>query len=299
MGFGADWSRGILLSLALSGMAWTVSRSRSRAVSLASSMTVKLRHRSSQLERANESLNTYAKRLKASNRDLEEFASVAAHDLQEPLRKVEAFGDRLAMELGSDLSDRARDSLQRMTGATTRMRALIQNLLTYSKVATKIAPFANVNLSSVLAHVINDVHDADTAVEVRDLPSIDADEDQMYQLFLNLISNALKFRSDSQMPKVQVTGQLLNGEAVDLPGEWCEIAVSDNGIGFNDDYADRIFGVFQRLNGRNEYEGTGIGLAVCRRIVERHGGTIRAESVLGEGSTLTVRLPVEQTQESS
>ena len=192
---------------------------------------------------------------------------MAAHDLQEPLRKVEAFGDRLAMELGSDLSDRARDSLQRMSGATTRMRALIHNLLTYSKVATKTAPFAYVDLSSVLAHVIDDVHDAETTVEVRDLPSIEADEDQMYQLFLNLISNALKFRSDSQMPEVQVTGQILNGEAVDLPGEWCEIGVSDNGIGFDDDYADRIFGVFQRLNGRNEYEGTGIGLAICRRIV--------------------------------
>jgi len=289
---------GIILSLALSGMAWTLSRSRSRALALADTMTEKLRNRSGQLERANESLNSYAKRLKASNRDLEEFASVAAHDLQEPLRKVEAFGDRLAMELGSDLSDRARDSLKRMSSATIRMRALIQNLLTYSKVATKSTPFANVDLSTVLALVVEDVHDA-SAVEVGDLPSIEADEDQMYQLFLNLVSNALKFRSDSQAPEVQVTGQILNGEAVDLPGEWCEIAVSDNGIGFDDDYADRIFGVFQRLNGRNEYEGTGIGLAICRRIVERHGGIIRAQSVVGEGSTLTIRLPVEQRQESS
>jgi len=289
---------GIVLSLALSGMAWTLSRSRSRALALADTMTEKLRNRSGQLERANESLNSYAKRLKASNRDLEEFASVAAHDLQEPLRKVEAFGDRLAMELGSDLSDRARDSLQRMSSATIRMRALIQNLLTYSKVATKSTPFANVDLSTVFALVVEDVHDA-SAVEVGDLPSIGADEDQMYQLFLNLVSNALKFRSDSQVPVVQVTGQILNGEAVDLPGEWCEIAVSDNGIGFDDHYADRIFGVFQRLNGRNEYEGTGIGLAICRRIVERHGGIITADSVVGEGSTLTIRLPVEQTQEPS
>ena len=289
---------GVLLSLALSGMAWTLGRSRSRALTLADTMTEKLRNRSSQLENANESLNTYARRLKASNRDLEEFASVAAHDLQEPLRKVEAFGDRLANELGSDLSDRARDSLERMSRATTRMRALIQNLLAYSKVATKTEAFDNVDLSDVLKLVIEDVHDA-SAVVVGDLPSIDADEDQMYQLFLNLVSNALKFRSDSQMPEVQVTGQILNGEAVDLRGEWCEIAVSDNGIGFDDDYADRIFGVFQRLNGRNEYEGTGIGLAICRRIVERHGGIIWAESVVGEGSTLTIRLPVEQTQESS
>ncbi len=218
--------------------------------------------------------------LARSNRDLQDFASVAAHDLQEPLRKVQVFGDRLKATCSDTLGEKGLDYLERMQGASSRMQALIEDLLLYSRVTTKAQPFVEVDLNQVVREVISDlevrIEQLGGRIEVANLPTIDADPTQCRQLMQNLIGNALKFHRDEEPPVVKIRGQFLDGD------EW-QITVEDNGIGFDEQYADRIFGIFQRLHGRSEYEGTGVGLAICRKIVERHGGTISTRSAPGEG----------------
>jgi light-regulated signal transduction histidine kinase (bacteriophytochrome) len=240
-------------------------------------------------------LRSYATRLERSNRELETFASVASHDLQEPLRKIRAFGDRLASKYGAQLKPEARDYLERMCGAAARMQALIENLLTLSRVTTKAQPFVAVDLGSVARDVLSDLESriAQTGgrVEVGELPSLVADATQMHQLFQNLLVNAMKFHRAGVPPVVQVSARALPDS------ERFELEVKDNGIGFEPQYAERIFGMFQRLHGRSEFEGTGIGLAICRKIVERHDGTVVASGVPGEGALFTVTLPYRQAPE--
>ena len=243
--------------------------------------------------------------LARSNRELQDFASVAAHDLQEPLRKVQVFGDRLKATCGDALSEKGLDYLERMQGASSRMQSLIDALLTYSRVTTKAQPFVEVDLNKVVREVISDlevrIEQLGGRVEVADdLPIVDADPTQLRQLMQNLIGNALKFHRDDEPPIVKIRGELVGG-STELDerngtddGEKWQITVEDNGIGFDEQYADRIFGIFQRLHGRSEYEGTGVGLAICRKIVERHGGTISTKSALGEGSTFIVTMPAGQ-----
>ena len=236
--------------------------------------------------------------LKRSNEELEKFAYVASHDLQEPLRKVQAFGDLLRSRQGDALGGEGRDYLGRMISSAGRMRQLIQDLLEYSRVATKGQPFVPVDLDDVAAGVVSDlsvrIDQTGGTVDVGPLPTIDADPTQMRQLFQNLIGNALKFHKPDVRPVVTVRAEVIPGEegtaGVDAPA--CRITVTDNGIGFEEKYLDRIFQVFQRLHGRGEYEGTGVGLALCRKIAERHGGVITARSTPGVGSTFTVTLPV-------
>ncbi len=240
------------------------------------------------LEQATRELN---RELERSNRELQDFAYVASHDLQEPLRKIQAFGDRLVVKHGPALDDQAQDYLRRMLSAARRMQALINDLLTYSRVATRGAPFVVVNLDEVMQDVLSDlelqVQRTEGEVLVPEpLPTLEADATQMRQLLQNLVSNALKFRDPARPPRVQVTARPLEGRDDAL-----ELVVADNGIGFDEKYLDRIFTPFQRLHSRDQYEGTGIGLAVCRRIVERHGGVITARSVPGEGSRFVAVLP--------
>jgi signal transduction histidine kinase len=239
-----------------------------------------------------EALNT---RLEQSNRELQDFASVASHDLQEPLRKIQAFGDRLRKRFAAQLGPDGQDYLDRMHSAASRMATLISDLLTFSRVTTKAQPFAPVDLSQVASGVLADletrVESSDGRVEVEHpLPTVEADALQMRQLFQNLIANGLKFRRPDVPPVVRVSAAILppqNGS-----GPMCEIRVADNGIGFDEKYLDRIFNVFQRLHGRNEYEGTGIGLAVVRKIAERHGGRVTAHAHEGEGATFVITIPV-------
>lgn len=249
-----------------------------------------------------------AQRLAASNRELEEFAYVASHDLQEPLRKVMAFGDRLETKFGEALGEQGKDYLGRMSNATRRMQTLINDLLTYSRVTTKAQPFAPVDLSTVTQEVLSDLETRTTEVngrvEVDQLPTVQADPLQMRQLFQNLIGNALKFSRPDEPPVVTVSSRPLNGkDSLSSMGldskEALEITVQDNGIGFDAKYADRIFGTFQRLHGRGEYEGTGIGLSVCRKIVERHGGMIQAESEPNSGATFIITLPLGHLEEAT
>ncbi len=233
--------------------------------------------------------------LRRSNQELESFASIASHDLQEPLRKIEAFGDRLKQRCQAALGEDGQMFIERMQGAVKRMRSLINDLLDYSRVTTKARPFVPVALSEVVAGVLSDLQmrleGSGAEVVATPLPTIDADPTQMRQLFQNLIANALKFHRPGVPPRVEVTA----ATRIAPSGESrVEIRVSDNGIGFDMKYAERIFGIFQRLHTRAEYEGTGIGLATCRKIVERHGGTITAQSTPGEGATFIIDLPVRQ-----
>ena len=253
-------------------------------------------------------LAVYAAKLERSNRELQDFASVASHDLQEPLRKIRALGDRLAAKWGESLGDAGADYIRRMQSAAGRMQTLINDLLMFSRVESKALPFAEVNLERVAREVIADleVHIEQTgaAVEVGRLPRVEADPLQMRQLLQNLIGNSLKYRQSGTKPSIKVYGLTSEDGDGHLPGSVpralspvCRIHVEDNGIGFDEKYLDRVFTVFQRLHGRTEYEGTGIGLAVCRKIAERHGGSITARSAPGQGATFVVTLPVRQPKE--
>ncbi len=233
--------------------------------------------------------------LERSNEALGVFASVASHDLQEPLRKILAFGDRLVTTAGSALGVEPRGYVDRMMSAATRMRTLINDLLSYSQVTARVQLFASTDLAKVAREVIADLEtsiaEAGGRVEVSPLPVIDADALQMRQLFQNLLGNALKFRREDTPLVVRLGSS--NG------GNTCTLTVADNGIGFSVEYADKIFQLFERLHGRMEYEGSGIGLAICRKIVERHGGRMTAASTSGQGATFTVTLPVTQVAPGS
>ena len=223
------------------------------------------------------------------NRELQDFAFIASHDLQEPLRKIQTFGDRLKEKASASLNDECIDYLTRMQKSSKRMRTLIDDLLAYSRVGTRGQAFSWVSLPDVIQRVLSDlevlIEQTGGIVEIEELPTLEADSTQMRQLFQNLIVNALKFHGEKK-PVIKVHGQAHEGK-------W-RIFIEDNGIGFGKENADRIFSPFQRLHGRSAYEGTGMGLAICRRIVERHGGSITAKSSPGKGSTFIVTLPVKQ-----
>lgn len=236
---------------------------------------------------AEKELHAYSKELARSNQELQDFAYVSSHDLQEPLRKIQAFGNLLETEYADSLGEGA-EYLTRMQNAASRMSTLIQDLLAFSRVSTTPNTRKNVDLNLVVGEVVGDLEmriaETDATVTIGDLPHVIADPTHMRQLFQNLISNALKFSKPGVAPAVKVSALTKKTEY--------EIRVSDNGIGFDMKYLDRIFAVFQRLHGRGTYEGTGIGLAVCRKIVERYNGTITAESKANKGSTFIVRMPI-------
>ncbi len=264
-------------------------------------LEVEVLARTSELRHTVDLLEKNSKRLARSNRELEDFASIAAHDLQEPLRKVHAFGDRLVVESGSDLSEKGRDYLERMQKASGRMRVLIDDLLTYSRVATKARPFESVDLTEVMAEVQRTcealIEETGGRLKVGELPIIEADATQMERLLQNLITNALKFHRPDAPPVVEVSGEITGGRRRD-DVKHLRLTVTDNGIGFDEKYLEKIFIMFERLHGHDEFPGTGAGLAVCRRIVDRHNGQITATGRPGEGSTFIVTLPVQQPVES-
>ena len=246
---------------------------------------------------ASETLARQAEELARSNTELEQFAYVASHDLQEPLRKIQAFGDRLNSKFASNLDERGRDYLARMQAAAKRMQTLIQDLLKLSRVTSQAQPFITVNLSEIVDGVLTDleirIQETNATLDVGALPTLRADPSQMRQLFQNTIGNALKFARPDQPPVVTVSSKRCQAKALQtgVKQDVYQISISDNGIGFDEKYCDRIFDIFQRLHGRNEYEGSGIGLAVCTKIVERHGGSISACSQPGQGATFIVTLP--------
>ena len=257
----------------------------------------------------------YAERLQQSNRELEDFAYVASHDLQEPLRKIQAFGDRISRRCRDDMDERSQDYLDRMLRAAERMSRLIDDLLRFSRVTTHAEAPEQVELDQMVKEILDDLivrlQETEGDVACGTLPVIEADRTQIRQVFQNLISNALKFSKPDVPPEVTISSTLVTALGDDVDGEgadevrfpeesgvlWYTFVVADNGIGFDMKYAEKIFSPFQRLHGRSSgYKGTGIGLAIVRKIVERHGGTIHAESEPGRGSTFTFTLPSTQTR---
>lgn len=246
-------------------------------------------------KRGEEELLRYSLRLERSNAELESFASVASHDLQEPLRKIRMMGDRLATLCGDQLGEQGRDYLGRMIRAGENMHRLIRDLLAFSRVGTGAESFRLIRLEDPVKEAISALEvlldESGGTIRLGDLPEIEADEAQMRQLFQNLLANALKFRRPGIAPLVELSSSVVEG-AEGRP--LVRIEVRDNGIGFDACYRERIFQIFQRLHGKSEFEGTGIGLAICKKIVERHDGRIAAEGSPGEGSTFTVELPLRQ-----
>ncbi|HKX28387.1 MAG TPA: PAS domain S-box protein [Blastocatellia bacterium] len=246
-----------------------------------------------------EEVKAIAADLERSNAELQDFASVASHDLQEPLRKIQTFAQELR-EYGRGLGEEEQGLLRRMQEAADRMRRLISDLLAFSRVTTEARPFIRTDLSEVVQDAVSNlevrIRETGGKVEVGPLHEIDADPLQMRQLLQNLIGNALKFHRPGEPPIVKVNGGFIissrNG-AEHLPAACYRLTVEDNGIGFDEKYLDRIFTIFQRLHGRQKYEGTGIGLAVCRKVARRHGGEITARSEPGRGSIFIVTIPTQ------
>ena len=239
-------------------------------------------------QRAEQAIRERTEDLMRSNAELEMFATVASHDLQEPLRKIQLFGDRLIERAAPALDEQGLDFLQRMRQSAARMSQLIDDLLAYSRVTMKAQPFQQVDLTELANEALRDlearVERTKARVTVEPLPSMRGDPGQLRRLFLNLLGNSLKFTREAEPPDVTIRGER-------LPDGFVEVRVSDNGIGFDEKYLGKMFKPFQRLQPRGAYEGSGMGLAICRKIVERHGGTIAAQSAPGKGATFVVRLP--------
>jgi PAS domain S-box-containing protein len=226
--------------------------------------------------------------LEHKNRELQEFAYVASHDLAEPLRKIQTFGDLLKARCADHLCEQERDYVSRMTGAAVRMQELLDALLRYSRVETQARDLVPVNLEDIVRTVTTDlevsIKKTGVQVEIGPLPIINGDPYQWRQVFQNLIGNSAKYHRSEVKPFIKIYGEEIERAY--------NIFVEDNGIGFDEKYLDKIFEPFQRLHGKHEYPGTGIGLAICKKIVERHRGTITARSIPGKGSTFIVTLPV-------
>ena len=254
-----------------------------------------------QLRKAKDELETRVlertTELERSNQELQDFAFVASHDLQEPLRKVQTFGDLLIRKFAPSLEAEGRDYIKRMQNATARMQKLLESLLSYSRVTTKAEPFMRTDLGRSVQGAVSNleimIKERGAAVNVEALPNIEVDRTQMIQLFQNLVANALKFQYENETPRVRIYSQNAKNSKAGNKMLY-EICVQDNGIGFDEKYLDKIFLPFQRLHGRGSYEGVGMGLAICKKIVERHGGEITAKSELGKGATFIVTLPEKQ-----
>jgi two-component system, LuxR family, sensor kinase FixL len=255
-------------------------------------------------KKAQRELKFKAKELQRSNDELQSFAYAASHDLQEPLRKIISFGDRLSMNYQKILGETGADYITRMQNAALRMQQLIDNLLTYTRLSYQPPDLEEIDVNIIITDVLADMEDliqeTGALIDVDELPKLPVNPIQMRQLFQNLISNALKFRKTDVTPHITIRSQIATGSEIKEPNDFhhrkkfCRISISDNGIGFESKYAEKIFFIFQRLHGQQEYRGTGIGLAICKKIAEAHNGLISATSEFGKGATFTVTLPLFQ-----
>jgi signal transduction histidine kinase/CheY-like chemotaxis protein len=250
-------------------------------------------------KKSEERIKRFSEELKRSNKELESFAFMASHDLQEPLRKIAAFGERLKLGYQNVLGEQGNDYLTRTLKAAHRMQALIHDLLQLSRVGTQGQSFKQVDLGELIAEVLSNLEDyiADTGGKVLvekaeglSLPVIEGDSTQLYQLLQNIVGNALKFHMNGVAPVVKIWAEREPGH-----DEYWQIFVQDNGIGFEEKNLARIFNPFERLRARSEFDGTGLGLAICQRIVTRHRGTITAKSQPNQGTTFIVTLPEKQS----
>jgi signal transduction histidine kinase len=250
---------------------------------------LKMTQEINQRKLAEERVMVHAEILQTNNKELESFASIGSHDLQEPLRKVIIFGD-LLLERTKNLDEKSKSYIERMQKASERMQVFIEDLLGYSKISSG-QQFEHVHTEKILKEVIEDlearISESGGTIECKDILDLEADPFQLKQLFQNLLSNALKYHKEGVPPVVNVHGKSLDNGKI-------HIIIEDNGIGFEEKYREQIFKPFQRLHGRNVYEGTGMGLAICKKIIERHKGEILVKSVPDEGSVFQVILPAKQ-----
>lgn len=262
--------------------------------------TEDLRRKNADLRRAEEALQQKNTRLEEINGQLSSFAHVASHDLQEPLRKIQTFSSRLFELEGGKFSEKGKELYERIYRSSDRMKNLIQDLLAYSRTNRSEDTFELIDLNSLLGDAIGEleikISEKNARIENKGLPHINAIRFQLHQMFLNLLSNALKFSKEKEVPHIIIRSELIEADAVPLKvdpscGRYHHISVADNGIGFDPASADRIFEIFQRLHNRNQYEGTGIGLAICKKIAENHGGGIMAEGNLNAGATFHIYFP--------
>jgi len=239
-----------------------------------------------------EILQNLVKELAEANQNLEDFTRTASHDLQAPLRKIISFSDRLWNSLGTKMDDREKGYFYRMENSAVRMQKLIEDLLSYSRISSLAAEFEQVDLKEVVNEVLLDletsIEQSKGIINIKNLPNIEADKTQMRQLFQNLIGNGLKFHNKSEPPKIDIDS------TCESPGYW-KILIRDNGIGIKEQHIKRIFKPFQRLHGSSEFPGTGMGLAICLKIVARHHGKITIKSSLGKGTRFILELPAKQT----
>lgn len=234
--------------------------------------------------------------LETANRELDRFAFMASHDLQEPLRKIRTFGDLLIMKFKAHLDDEARGYISRIQNAAERMQTLIKDILAFSRVSDEKDNFVRSDLNQLMQEVLTDldstVQEKKAMIVIEPLPVIDVNPGLIRPLFFNLIGNALKYCKKDVLPVITIRNIRQMSEQV--KPEYCRISIEDNGIGFDQVYAEQVFDMFRRLHVNKDYEGTGIGLALCKKIVEKHHGFISAESQPNVGSVFTVTLPIEQ-----
>lgn len=280
-----------------------------RLVAINKSLEMEIKERKASEEKVkhlNRQLLENIASLEQANKDLDRFAFMASHDLQEPLRKIRMFSDRLALRYSNVMDDDGRTNIQRIHKAAERMQNLITDILTFSKISVDTPSFVdadmNVLISEVLVELDEEIKTRNAKVIVENLPTLSVNPSLIKPLFHNLIGNALKYSKKDTTPVVKISSEVsaqLNGKATPaVSAKYCRIFIQDNGIGFDQKYAEEIFGMFKRLHHNSEFQGTGIGLALCKKIVEQHKGYISARSKVNEGSTFIVSLPVEHFQES-
>lgn len=257
----------------------------------------------SDLKQSQQQLEHNITQLKQTNQNLEQFAYVASHDLQEPLRKIQSFGGLLQDRLGQDADEGIRDVVQRMQNSAQRMQELVKDLLLYSRLTARREGFGLVLLNDVLTEALDDLQsmivEKRAVIELAHLPTVPGHAAQLQQLFFCLLNNALKFHKPGEAPQLTILARTpapdqLPVSLANSDRRFIAVSIQDNGIGFDEKYKDRIFTIFQRLHGRGQYGGTGIGLAIARKVAENHGGALTAQSQVGHGSAFTVWLPVNQ-----
>lgn len=263
-------------------------------------LSQELERKNNELQELNRSLESKNKELERSNKELSSFSYIASHDLQEPLRKIKTYSDLIVETESDTLPDQAKHYFNTITKSASRMQQLIQDILSFSQISTFSVEMKdvdlNITISEIVGHYDEQLRQQQLIIKVGKLPTVKGIPFQIMQLFQNLISNAIKYRKESAIPEIAITAELIGGDGlpdrdIDYIKKYHKIIISDNGIGFDSQYADKIFELFQRLHGRDEYSGTGVGLAICKKIIQNHGGHIYASGTPGVGSVFSVCLP--------
>ncbi|MDB5193508.1 MAG: domain S-box protein [Segetibacter sp.] len=256
-----------------------------------------------QLRQNNQQLEEINQALESSNNDLQQFASVASHDLQEPLRKIQIFSN-LMKEKQDELSPESSKYLEKIIDSSGRMKVLILDILNYSRLSASKREVECTDLNELINELRDDfeliIQEKNAEIHIGELPCLDVNRGQMRQVFQNIISNALKFSVPGKSPIIRITSKIISDKCFnskqDKNGLFCLISVQDNGIGFDEKYLNNIFALFERLNGKDKFEGTGIGMAIAKKIVDKHKGLITAASKVGQGAKFKIILPIMQSQ---